>query len=154
MNFGKILFTQVMSYVPWKTLGRIIDRYNGDAGVRTLDCADVFRIMAFSQLTWRESLRDIEICLTANQRKLAHMGIKNVPSRSTLSDALNGRSWQIYHDLAMNLISRARKLYENEVTALENLVHFMLWIVDTLIMQGYIVLNKLEHFLLLEQNVV
>lgn len=115
MNFGKILFTQVMSFVPWKTFGRIIDRYKGDAGVRTLDCADIFRIMAFSQLTWRESLRDIEICLTANQRKLAHMGIKNIPSRSTLSDALNGRSWQIYHDLAMNLISRARKLYENEV---------------------------------------
>lgn len=119
MNFGKILFTQVMGYVPWKTFGRIVERHNGDSGVRTLDCADVFRIMAFSQLTWRESLRDIEICLTANQRKLSHMGIKNVPSRSTLSDALNVRSWQIYHDLAMNLISRARKLYEKEFIRLD-----------------------------------
>lgn len=79
MNFGKILFTQIMGYVPWKTFGRIVERHNGDSGVRTLDCADVFRIMAFAQLTWRESLRDIEICLMANQRKLSHMGIGNVP---------------------------------------------------------------------------
>ena len=70
MNFGKILFTQIMGYVPWKTFGRIVERHNGDSGVRTLDCADVFRIMAFSQLTWRESLRDIEICLTANQLRI------------------------------------------------------------------------------------
>jgi hypothetical protein len=115
VNLGKILFTQIMGYVPWKTFGRIVTRYNGDSGVRTLDCADVFRIMAFAQLTWRESLRDIEICLKANQRKLSHMGIGDVPSRSTLSDALNGRSWRIYHDPAMNLISKARKLYEKEI---------------------------------------
>jgi hypothetical protein len=60
MNVGKTLFAQVMEYVPWKTFGRIIERHRGDAGVRTLDCADLFRLMAFSQLTWRESLRDIE----------------------------------------------------------------------------------------------
>lgn len=101
MNFGKILFTQIMGYVPWKTFGRIVERHKDNSSVRTLDCADVFRIMAFAQLTWQESLRDIEICLMANQRKLCHMGIGNVPSRSTLSDALNGRSWQIYHDLAV-----------------------------------------------------
>ena len=59
MNVGKTLFAQVMEYVPWKTFGRIIKRHAGDAGVRTLDCADLFRVMAFSQLTWRESLRDI-----------------------------------------------------------------------------------------------
>ena len=70
MNVGKTLFAQVMEFVPWKTFGRIIDRHRGDAGVRTLDCADVFRIMAFAQLTWRESLRDIEACLSANQAKL------------------------------------------------------------------------------------
>lgn len=114
MNLGKTLFAQIMEYVPWKTFGRIIDRYEGDSGVRTLDCADVFRLMAFSQLTWRESLRDIEVCLTANHRKLFHMGIKNVPARSTLSDALNNRNWLIYHDLAMNLIARARKLYSDD----------------------------------------
>ena len=111
MNTGKTLFAQVMEHVPWKTFGRIIERHNGDAGVRTLSCADVFRVMAFAQLTWRESLRDIEVCLTSNQAKLFHMGLKNVPARSTLADALNLREWRIYHALAMRLIARARELY-------------------------------------------
>ena len=119
MNVGKTLFAQVMEYVPWKTFGRIIDRHGGDAGVRTLSCADLFRVMAFSQLTWRESLCDIESCLAANQAKLFHMGIGNVPARSTLSDALNLRDWRIYHALAMRLIMRARDLYAKEPTQLE-----------------------------------
>jgi hypothetical protein len=114
MNVGKTLFAQVMEYVPWKTVGRIIDRHGGDAGVRTLSCADLFRVMAFAQLTWRESLRDIEVCLTANQAKLFHMGMKGVPARSTLSDALNLRDWRIYHALAMRLIQRARSLYAKD----------------------------------------
>ena len=101
MNVGKTLFAQVMEYVPWKTFGRIIDRHGGDAGVRTLGCADLFRVMAFAQLTWRESLRDIEVCLTANQAKLFHMGIKGVSARSTLADALNLRDWRLYHALAI-----------------------------------------------------
>lgn len=111
MNVGKTLFAQVMEFVPWKTFGRIIERHRGDNGVRTLGCADLFRIMAFAQLTWRESLRDIEACLSANRGKLFHMGLKNVPARSTLSDALNLRDWRIYHALAMRLITRARALY-------------------------------------------
>jgi transposase len=119
MNVGKTLFAQVMEYVPWKTFGRIIDRHGGDAGVRTLDCADLFRVMAFSQLTWRESLRDIESCLAANQSKLFHMGLSGIPARSTLADALNQRDWQIYHALAMRLILRARDLYAKESTGLE-----------------------------------
>jgi transposase len=119
MNVGKTLFAQVMEYVPWKTFGRIIDRHGGDSGVRTLDCADLFRVMAFSQLTWRESLRDIEACLAANQGKLFHMGLSGVPARSTLSDALNQRDWRIYHALAMRLIGRARNLYAKEPTGLE-----------------------------------
>ncbi len=114
MNVGKTLFAQVMEYVPWKTFGRIIERHNGDAGVRTLGCADLFRVMAFAQLTWRESLRDIEACLSANQAKLFHMGMKGLPARSTLSDALNLRDWRIYHALAMRLIPRARALYAKE----------------------------------------
>ena len=114
MNVGKTLFAQVMEYVPWKTFGRIIERHSGDAGVRTLDCADLFRVMAFSQLTWRESLRDIEACLKANHTKLFHMGLSGAPARSTLSDALNDRDWRIYHDLAMRLIVRARELYAKE----------------------------------------
>jgi hypothetical protein len=114
MNTGKTLFAQVMEHVPWKTFGRIIERHNGDSGVRTLSCADVFRVMAFAQLTWRESLRDIEACLTSNQAKLFHMGLKSAPARSTLADALNLRDWRIYHALAMRLITRARELYVKE----------------------------------------
>ena len=114
MNVGKTLFAQVMEFVPWKTFGRIIERHRGDAGVRTLDCADLFRVMAFSQLTWRESLRDIEVCLAANHAKLFHMGLSTAPARSTLSDALNLRDWHIYQALAMRLIVRARQLYAKE----------------------------------------
>jgi hypothetical protein len=119
MNVGKTLFAQIMEYVPWKTFGRIIDRHGGDAGVRTLSCADLFRVMAFAQLTWRESLRDIEVCLTANEAKLFHMGMKGAPARSTLADALNLRDWRIYHGLAMRLIHRARGLYAKDALNIE-----------------------------------
>jgi len=114
MNFGRTLFSQIMEYVPWKAFERIVDRYQGDAGIRILDCADIFRVMAFSQLTWRESLRDIEACLTAHHQKLFHMGLRSIPARSTLADALNKRDWHIYHELAMRLIAQARELYINE----------------------------------------
>src|ERR1700687_2692175 len=119
MNVGKTLFAQVMEFVPWKTFGRIVERYKGDAGVRTLGCADLFRVMAFAQLTWRESLRDIEACLAANQGKLFHMGIKAAPARSTLADALERRDWRIYHALAQRLIVRARALYAQEPSMLD-----------------------------------
>ena len=114
MNLGKTLFAQLMEFVPWKTFGRIVDRHQGDAGVRSLGCADVFRIMAFSQLTWRESLRDIHVCLAANRAKLFHMGLKEAPARATLADALNLRDWHIYQALAMRLIARAQTLYAND----------------------------------------
>jgi len=114
INFGKALFAEGMEFVPWKTFVRVIVRRRGDAGVRTLSCADLFRVMAFAQLTWRESLRDIAVCLTANRAKLFHMGLKNVPAHSTLSDALNLRDWRVYHDLAMRMITRARSLYADE----------------------------------------
>jgi hypothetical protein len=91
MNVGKTLFAQVMAFVPWKTFGRIIDRHKGNADVRTLDCADLSRVMAFAQLTWRESLRDIEACLAANQTKLFHMVLRGAPGRSTLADVLSLR---------------------------------------------------------------
>jgi len=119
MNVGKTLFAQVMEFVPWKTFGRIVERHKGDAGVRTLSCADLFRIMAFAQLTWRESLRDIEACLAASQGKLFHMGIKVSPARTTLADALNLRDWRIYHALAQRLIARARALYAQEPSVLD-----------------------------------
>ena len=119
MNLGKTLFAQVMEFVPWKSFERIVARQWGDAGVRTLGCAEVFRIMAFAQLTWRESLRDIEACLAANQAKLFHMGIKAPPARSTLADALNLRDWRIYHALAQRLIARAKALYVGQPSVLE-----------------------------------
>ena len=119
MNAGKTLFAQVMEFVPWKTFARIIERHKGDAGVRTLGCADLFRIMAFSQLTWRESLRDIEVCLEANHAKLFHMGIAAPPARSTLADALNLRDWRIYHALAQRLIAHARALYAQAPSVLD-----------------------------------
>ena len=119
MNVGKTLFAQVMEFVPWKTLGRIVERHKGDAGVRTLNCADLFRVMAFAQLTWRESLRDIEACLAANQTKLFHMGMKASPARSTLADALERRDWRIYHALAQRLIARAKALYAQDPSVLE-----------------------------------
>jgi len=118
MNVGKTVFAQVMEFVPWKAFGRIIERHKGDASVRTLGCADLFRIMAFSQLTWRESLRDIEVCLEANHAKLFHMGIAAPPARSTLSDALNLRDSRIYQALALRLISHARALYAQDPSVL------------------------------------
>jgi hypothetical protein len=114
MNVGKTLFAQVMEFVPWKTFGRIVASHQGDSGVRTLSCTDLFRVLAFSQLTWRESLRDIEACLAANQSKLFHMGLRQPPARSTLADALNHRDWRIYQAIALRLISRARLLYSDE----------------------------------------
>jgi hypothetical protein len=119
MNVGKTLFAQVLEFVPWKTFGRIVDRHKGDAGVRTLTCAELFRVMAFAQLTWRESLRDIEACLAANQTKLFHMGMKAPPARSTLADALERRDWRIYHALAQRLIARAKALYAQDPSVLE-----------------------------------
>ena len=114
MNTGKTLFAQLMEFVPWKTFSRIVVRHNGDTGTRTLTTAELFRILAFSQLTWRESLCDIEACLAANAPKLFHMGLRSAPARSTLADALNGRDWRIYHALAMRLIARARALYADQ----------------------------------------
>jgi hypothetical protein len=114
MNTGKTLFAQIMEFVPWKGFGRIVARHRGDAGTRKLSSTELFRILAFSQLTWRESLRDIEACLAANSPKLFHMGLRSAPARSTLSDALNSRDWRIYQALALRLIAHARELYADE----------------------------------------
>jgi len=87
MYNGKILFAQVMDFLPWKTFHRIVSRYGGDQRVRTLSCSEQFRVMAFAQLTYRESLRDIEACLLAQAAKLYHMGIHQPAPRLTLADA-------------------------------------------------------------------
>jgi Domain of unknown function (DUF4372)/Transposase DDE domain len=114
MNLGKTLFAQLMEYVPWTSFTRIMARYGGDSRVRSLSCTEQFRAMAFAQLTYRESLRDIEICLLANQAKLYGMGFRSPVRRSTLADANEGRDWHIWEDLATVLIRRARKLYCND----------------------------------------
>jgi IS4 transposase len=119
MNLGKTLFAQVMDFIPWKTFHRIADRYSADHRVRTLTCADQFRIMAFAQLTYRESLRDIEACLAAQASKLYHMGIGRAVARSTLADANERRDWRIYADFAQRLIRRARTLYASDSFGVE-----------------------------------
>ena len=111
MYVGKTLFAQVMEFVPWTSFARIVHRYDGNSGVRTLSCAEQFRAMAFAQLTWRESLRDIEVSLSANASKLYAMGFRAPVKRSTLADANESRDWRIWSDLAALLIRRARKLY-------------------------------------------
>lgn len=119
MNTGKTLFAQVMEFVPWTSFTRIVQRYNADSGVRRLNCAEQFRIMAFAQLTWRESLRDIEVTLGANSKKLYAMGFRNPVRKSTLADANEVRDWRVWSDLAALLIKKARKLYASEDLGLE-----------------------------------
>jgi len=114
VHIGKTLFAQVMEFVPWTSFARIVHRHAGDSGVRTLSCAEQFRAMAFAQLTWRESLRDIEATLSANAAKLYAMGFRAAVKRSTLADANESRDWRIWSDLAALLIRRARKLYAND----------------------------------------
>jgi hypothetical protein len=119
MYVGKTLFAQVMDFLPWKTFHRIVDRYGGDHRVRTLACAVQFRVMAFAQLTYRESLRDIEVCLAAQATKLYHMGIRSPVARSTLADANEARDWRIYAEFAQVLIAQARKLYAGDSFGVE-----------------------------------
>ena len=119
MYAGKTLFAQIMEFVPWTSFSRIVQRYCGNSGVRTLSCAEQFRAMAFAQLTWRESLRDIEASLSANSSKLYAMGFRSTVKRSTLADANESRDWRIWSDLAAVLIRRARKLYASDSLGVE-----------------------------------
>jgi len=114
MYSGRTIFAQLMDYVPWTSFSRIVARYGGDTRIRNMSCAEQFRAMAFAQLTYRESLRDIEACLLANHTKLMAMGFRSPIRRSTLADANEGRDWHIWADLAALFIKRARKLYCND----------------------------------------
>jgi transposase len=114
MNAGKTLFAQLMDYLPWTTFTRIVQRYGGNRRVRTFSCAEQFRVMAFAQLTYRESLRDIEACLAARAEKLYHMGFRQPVRRSTLADANERRDWRIWAAFAQRLIAQARRLYAQE----------------------------------------
>jgi hypothetical protein len=114
MNIGKTLFAQLMDFLPWKTFHRIVDRY-----VKSMTCADQFRVMAFAQLTYRESLRDIEVCLSAQSAKLYHMGLRQETKRSTLADTNEARDWRIHAEFAQRLIEHARKLYAGDSFGIE-----------------------------------
>jgi hypothetical protein len=111
MYAGRTLFSQVMDFISWTSFDRIVAKYRGDVGVRTLRCTEHFRVMAFAQITYRESLRDIEACLGSQPSKLCGMGLREPIAKSTLADANERRNWRIWSDLAAVLIKRARKLY-------------------------------------------
>jgi hypothetical protein len=119
MYSGKTLFAQLMDFVPWTTFSKIVARYSGDHRVRTLSCGEQYRAMAFAQLTYRESLRDIETCLSVQVSKLYHMGFREPVRRSTLADANETRDWRIHAELAQRLITQARKFYADESLGLE-----------------------------------
>ena len=119
MNTGKTLFAQLMDFLPWTTFTRLVQQYGGDRYVKSLTCAEQFRIMAFAQLTYRESLRDIEVCLSAQAAKLYHMGFRQEIKRTTLADANEKRDWRIHAEFAQRLIAQARKLYAGDSLAFE-----------------------------------
>ena len=119
MYEGKLIFSQVMDFVPWRRFATCVRRYRGDYKVKSFTCSEQWRVMAFAQLTYRESLRDIEACLRAVQSKLYHMGIRSSVSRNNLSHANDARDWRIFADFAQVLIGEARRLYADEDLGLD-----------------------------------
>lgn len=114
MREGKFVFAQLMQFLPWKRFQRLVAKYDGNRYVKHFSCADQYLCMAFAQLTYRESLRDIEACLRAQAAKLYHLGIRGRVARSTLADANEARDWRIYAEFAQALIAIARPLYADE----------------------------------------
>jgi len=119
MYAGKLVFAQVMEFAPWHAFRRLVAKYGGDFNVRRFSCLDQFLCLAFAQLTYRESLRDIEACLRAQPGKLYHMGLRGTVSRSALADANERRDWRIYYEFAQSLIRIARHLYADEPLAVD-----------------------------------
>lgn len=114
MYAGKVVFSQIMEFLPLHIFRQCVDRYNGNYKVKEFSCLDQYYCMAFAQITYRESLRDIEACLRAQQGKLYHMGIRGPVSRNTLANANKVRDWRIYADFALSLIAIARRIYSKE----------------------------------------
>ncbi len=119
MNSGQSLFAQLMNQLPRHEFRQCVQRYRGNYRVRSFSCWDQFLCMAFAQLTFRESLRDIVACLRSQDRRLYHLGIRGTVSRSTLADANESRDWRIYADFATVLIGEARQLYRHEDLGLD-----------------------------------
>ena len=114
MNLGQTIFSQLMEHLPQHKFRQCVEQYKGNYKIKSFSCWDQFLCMSFAQLTYRESLRDIETCLRAMQGKLYHMGIKSKVSKSTLAYANEKRDWRIYADFAQILITQARELYSQE----------------------------------------
>lgn len=119
MFAGTTIFAQIMNLLPWRRFQTCVARYRGDHKIKTFKCAEHFRVMAFAQLTYRESLRDVEACLRAMGSRLYHMGIRSTVSRNNLAHANETRDWRIYADFAQILINRAKILYANEQLGLD-----------------------------------
>ena len=114
MNQGRTVFAQLMEFIPHYRFQQCVELYQGNKRIRTFSCWNQFLCMSFAQLTYRRSLRDIEVCLSAQRQKLYHMGLGGHIARSTLAEANNNRDFRIYRDLAYYLIDVARPLYADE----------------------------------------
>lgn len=119
MYTGRLVFSQIMDFFPYRHFATCVRRYKGDHRIRTFSCRDQLLCMLFAQLTYRESLRDIEVCLRGLQTKLYHVGIRGTVARSTLADANEQRDWRIYAEVAQRLILRAKSLYQDEDLGLD-----------------------------------
>ncbi len=119
MRAGKTIFSQVMEWVHPEQFRRCVQRYRGNRRIRNFPCWDQFLAMSFAQVTYRDSLADIEVCLRSRPDQLYHMGFRSTVAHSTLADANRSRDWRIYHDLAQGLIARARRLYADEPFGVE-----------------------------------
>src|SRR5437773_10612545 len=119
MNAGRTIFSQVLDHLPWYEFQKCVTRYRGDYQQKSFSCWDQYLCMSFAQLTYRESLRDIEACLRSMSPKLYHMGLRGRVARSTLADANEARDWRIYADFAQVLIAIARPLYAQDPIGVE-----------------------------------
>ena len=117
MHEGRYVFAQLMRHLPLHAFRHAVTKYDGDRYVKRFSCLDQFLCMAFAQLTERESLRDIEVCLRAHHAKQYHLGIRGAVARSTLADANEKRDWHIFAEIAPRLIATARRLYVDEPLA-------------------------------------
>jgi hypothetical protein len=131
MNTGKTVFTQILDHLPRYEFNKCVKLYNGNHRVRRFPCYDQFLCLAFAQITYRESLRDIEICLNSHHEKLYHIGFRGQVSKSTLADANEVRDYRIYQDFAYHLISIAKKIYQNEALSLD--LDYSLYALDSTI---------------------
>ena len=129
MNTGKTVFAQILEHLPRYEFDKCVKKYKGNHRVRKFSCYDQFLCLAFAQITYRESLRDIETCLNSHHEKLYHIGFRGQISRSTLADANEKRDYLIYQDVAYHLISIARRLYQNEELAID--LDFSLYAFDS-----------------------